>query len=78
METPNPAPRPPHPDTDPARWAPWWLYVVVLLGANYLRAGLLPVGTVPEPVVVVIALAQAAVLFVLVTALWRQVRRRRR
>lgn len=59
----------------PGRWAPWWLYLLVLLGANYLRAALLPVGTVPEPVVVVIALAQATVLFVVITALWRLTQR---
>lgn len=60
-----------------ARWAPWWLYLVVLLGANYVRAALLPVGTVPEPVVVIVALAQAALLFAGITAGWRFLRRSR-
>ena len=63
---------------EPVRWAPWWLYLLVLLGANYLRASVMPVGTVPEPVVVVIALAQATVLFLVITALWRLTHRSRR
>lgn len=65
------------PAGEPGRWAPWWLYLLVLLGANYLRAVLLPVGTVPEPVVVVIALGQATVLFAVITALWRWTHRSR-
>lgn len=69
---------PAHASGEPVRWAPWWLYLIVLLGANYLRASLMPVGTVPEPVVVVIALAQATVLFLVVTALWRLTHRARR
>lgn len=57
------------------KWAPWWVYLIVLLGANYLRAYLMPAGTLPEPVIVAIALVQAAVLFVIVTAIWRETRR---
>lgn len=72
------APPPPtaaeKPPRSSGRWAPWWVYLVVLLPANQLRAWVMPVGLVPEPVVVVVALAQAAVLFVTVTALWRATR----
>ncbi|MFC4553873.1 hypothetical protein [Georgenia faecalis] len=60
------------------QWAPWWIYLVVLLGANYLREGLFPTGHLPVPVAVVIALGQAAVLFTLVTAIWRWTRPRTR
>ncbi|MPV37266.1 hypothetical protein [Georgenia subflava] len=76
MARPQPDPR--TPADRPGRWAPWWIYLVVLLGANYLRSWLMPVGTVPEVAVVAIGLAQAAVLFVVVTALWRVARRPRR
>lgn len=84
-DRPDPSQQPPGPEAMPdrrpvvsTRWPPWWIYLVVLLGANHLRAGLMPVGTVPEPVVVVIALVQAAALFTIVTAAWRYMRRGRR
>lgn len=59
-------PRPQEP-----RWAPWWVYLIVLLGANYLRASLLPGDVFPTAVTVAIAAAQAAVLFTIVTIVWR-------
>ncbi len=58
-----------------SRWAPWWWYAVVILGVNYLRQLVVPVGTVPEWAVVVIVLATSAVLFVAVTAAYRVSRR---
>ncbi len=57
------------------RWAPWWLYLVILLGANYARNGLVSTDSLPVPIVVVIALAQAGLLFLLITAVWRSVHR---
>ena len=57
------------------KWAPWGVYLVVLLGANYLRGLLLPGSSLPLPVTVAIAVGQAAVLFVIVTAIWRLIRR---
>ncbi|MGH8776268.1 MAG: hypothetical protein ACRDWI_14270 [Jiangellaceae bacterium] len=63
---------------DPAtkRWAPWWWYVVVMLGVNYLRQMIMPVGTVPEGAVVLIAVSISVVLFVAITAVHRTVNRR--
>lgn len=71
---PDPAPTPP---ASSQRWAPWWIYLIVLLGANYLRAALLPGGSLPLPATVAIAVGQAAALFAIVTAIWRLMRRRR-
>jgi hypothetical protein len=48
-------------------WAPWWWYLVAILGANYLRQLVMPVGTVSEWAVVLIVVAMSAVLFVVVT-----------
>lgn len=58
------------------RWAPWWLYVVVIVGANYARQMIIPFGTVPEWADVVLALALAAALFVAITAAYRRATRR--
>jgi hypothetical protein len=58
-----------------SQWAPWWWYAVVILGVNYLRQLVVPVGTVPEWAVVLIVLATSAVLFVAVTAAYRVSRR---
>lgn len=57
--------------SDTSRWAPWWLYLIVLAGANYLRSHLLPMQDSPTVMVVAIAGGQAALLFFVVTALWR-------
>jgi hypothetical protein len=74
-----------HPTTEdkkksaqPDRWAPWWIYLIVLLGANYIRAYLLPGDNLPVVIVVAIALGQAAALFFLTTLLWRLSRRSQR
>lgn len=61
--------------TSNKKWAPWWIYVVVLLGANYLRVYFMQGSSLPEPVVVVIAIAQAILLFVIITELWRYTQR---
>jgi hypothetical protein len=57
------------------RWAPWWAYVVPILGLNYLRQVVLPFGTLPEYVDALLAIAIAVVLFVLITAGHRATRR---
>jgi len=43
------------------------LYVIPILGVNYVRQGLMPVGTVPEWAVVLIVLAISTDLFVAIT-----------
>lgn len=57
------------------RWAPWWLYLVVIIGANYLRRGVLPEPDAPG-LRVLVALGVSAVLFALITALHRAQARR--
>lgn len=68
----HPAPRRP---AASKAWAPWWIYLMVLLGANYLRIYLLSGSGLSVPVGAIIAIVQAAILFVLVTAIWRTTRR---
>ncbi|MFW3171977.1 hypothetical protein [Geodermatophilus sp. CPCC 206100] len=58
-----------------SRWAPWWVYLVLILAANYLRQLALPFGTLPEWGDVLLAVGIAAVLFVAVTAVHRATRR---
>ena len=51
-------------------WAPWWAYLVVIVGANYLRRAVLPDGSTPA-LRVVVALAFSAALFITITAIYR-------
>ena len=64
------------PSDNASRWAPWWVYVAVLVGANWLRQYILPFGVLPEIADGGLALALAAVLFVIITAIHRGRRRR--
>jgi apolipoprotein N-acyltransferase len=57
-------------------WAPWWVYLVVILGANYLRQAVMPLGTVPEWAVVLLVIGISAVLFIAITAIYRATTRR--
>ncbi len=57
-----------------SNWAPWWRHVVVILGVNYLRQMIMPVGIVPEWAVVLIVLGISAALFVATTAVYRAAR----
>lgn len=59
-----------------SKWAPWWVYLIVILGANYLRQAIMPAGTVPEQAVVLIVAAISVALFVIITAVHRATRRR--
>jgi hypothetical protein len=59
------------------RWAPWWIYLVVILGGNYLRQAIVPFGTVPVAVDVALAVSIAAILFLVVTATYRALARTR-
>lgn len=63
--------RPATPPTVTSRWAPWWLYLIILLPANYLRDHLMSGHDVPPVVSVIAAVGQAFLLFVVITALWR-------
>ena len=56
------------------RWAPWWAYLGAIVGANYLRKAALPEGGGPA-LRVALALAFSAVLFVVITVLYRATQR---
>ena len=51
------------------KWAPWWVYFVVIVGANYLRRATSPQGSTPEARLVV-ALGFSAALFVVITLIY--------
>jgi hypothetical protein len=57
-------------ETTSTKWAPWWLYLVIIVGANYLRRAVLPDGSTPAARVV-LALAVSTVLFVATTIIYR-------
>ena len=52
------------------KWAPWWAYVVIIVGANYLRRAVVADGGGPA-VRVVVALAFSAALFIIITVVFR-------
>ena len=54
------------------RWAPWWAYLVIIVGANYLRRAVLPDGGTPA-LRVVVALTVSPILFVVITVIYRAV-----
>ena len=54
----------------PPRWAPWWIYLVIILGANYVRRAVVGDGG-PPAVGVVVALAIAVALFTIITLAYR-------
>lgn len=56
------------------KWAPWWLYVVIIVDANYLRWAALAESSTPT-VRFVVALAFSAVLFAVITVVHRAIRR---
>jgi hypothetical protein len=56
--------------TTSTKWAPWWVYVAIIIGANYLRKALLGEGDGPA-VRVAVALALSAALFVIITIVYR-------
>ena len=57
------------------RWAPWWIYLVIIVGANYLRRAVSADGGAPA-VRVVLALAVSATLFTMITVVYRANERR--
>ena len=67
--------RPEHqnPRAETARWAPWWVYVVSIAGANYLRQVIVPTGRTALDVALFAAVV--VVVAVVVTAVFRTTRR---
>ena len=56
--------------TTSTKWAPWWIYLVIIVGANYLRRAVVADGGAPA-VRVVVALAISAALFIVITVVYR-------
>ena len=56
--------------TTPAKWAPWWAYIVIIVGANSVRRAVGADGGGSAGRVVV-ALALSAALFITITVLYR-------
>ncbi|MFF0153569.1 hypothetical protein [Micromonospora sp. NPDC005203] len=54
------------------KWAPWWVYLCVILGGNYVKQYL--VQDLPVVVNAAITVVLVGMLFVVVTALYRGVR----
>lgn len=59
------------PNQSADKWAPWWVYLIVILGANYVRHYFVPMEDMATPIVVAIAVTQAAILFGIITVIWR-------
>jgi hypothetical protein len=59
----------------PARWAPWWVYVIAIVVTNQLRTRLLMPDDLPTWLELVIGVGSIALVAALVTAVWRAARR---
>ncbi|MFG1894211.1 hypothetical protein ACGFIP_09365 [Micromonospora zamorensis] len=55
------------------KWAPWWIYVPVILGSNYVKQYL--VQDLPVAVNAVITLVLVGTLFLIITVVYRRMRR---
>jgi hypothetical protein len=58
-----------------SKWAPWWVYVVIIVGANSLRRAMIPTGDANALADVGIALGLSALLFATITAVHRATNR---
>ncbi len=61
--------------TTPTKWAPWWIYLVIIVGVNYLRRAVVADGGAPA-VRIVVAFAFSATLFIVITVVYRANMRR--
>ena len=59
----------------PARWAPWWVYVVALVVTNLLRVQWFQPENLAVWLGVVLGVGSMALVAAAVTAVWRAVRR---
>lgn len=68
--------RPEHqnPQATSDRWAPWWVYVVAIAGANYVRQVIVPTGRTALDVALFAAVV--VVVAVVVTIAFRVIRSR--
>jgi hypothetical protein len=58
------------------RWAPWWVYIVMIVGANVAKQQLIG-GRVSDIANVAITLAMVGALVALITAAYRALQRSR-
>ena len=59
----------------PARWAPWWLYVIAIVVTNQVRMQWLQPDDLATWVEVALGVGAMARVAAVVTAVWRAVRR---
>jgi hypothetical protein len=59
----------------PARWAPWWVYVIALVVTNQLRIQWLQPEELTTWLEVALGVTSMALVAAAVTALWRAARR---
>ena len=59
----------------PVRWAPWWVYVVVLVVTNQLRIQWLQPEDLATWLEVALGVTAMALVAAAVTAIWRAARR---
>jgi hypothetical protein len=55
----------------PARWAPWWAYVVPILALSYLRQALVPPAEVGDALSIALFVLTAVAVAAIVTAVHR-------
>ncbi|NYH40903.1 uncharacterized membrane protein YdcZ (DUF606 family) [Micromonospora jinlongensis] len=55
------------------KWAPWWIYVPIILGSNYVKQSL--VQDLPVAANAVITLVLVGTLFLIITVVYRSMRR---
>jgi hypothetical protein len=58
----------------PARWAPWWVYVIAIVVTNQLRTRYLVPDDLATWLQAVIGVGAIVLVAVLVTAVWRMTR----
>jgi hypothetical protein len=59
----------------PARWAPWWVYVIAIVVTNQLRTLSLQPDDLATWLEIVIGVSAMALVAAVVTAAWRAARR---
>jgi hypothetical protein len=59
----------------PARWAPWWAYVIPIVVANQLRTWLLAPAGLAAWAQIVLGVLSIAAVAALVTVVYRAIRR---
>jgi hypothetical protein len=59
----------------PARWAPWWLYVIAIVVTNQVRVQWLQPEDLATWLEAVLGVGAMALVAAVVTAVWRAVRR---